>query len=85
LKFLFKIWSGYDGFRPAEIPNRQLPGGLLRLGWGRYIEAVELGTEVWVYFHGPHAFENGVYVIHEGAGRVKGRSRASGGLRPRVW
>jgi transposase len=24
-------------------------------------------------------------VIHEGAGRVKGRSRASGGLRPRVW
>jgi hypothetical protein len=62
VKFLYKVWSKYDGFTPAQVPARRLPGGLLRLGWARYIEAVERGTEIWVYFHGPHAFENGVYV-----------------------
>lgn len=62
MKFLFKVWSDYDGFTPAEIPTRQLPGGLLRLGWARYIEAVERNSEIWVYFHGRHAFDNGVCV-----------------------
>lgn len=62
MKFLYKVWSNYDGFTPAHVPARQLPGGLLRLGWARYIESVERGSEVWVYFFGSHAFENGVYV-----------------------
>jgi predicted amidophosphoribosyltransferase len=62
VKFLFKVWSNYDGFTPERIPERQLPGGLLQLGWSRYIEAVERGSEIWVYFHGSHRFDNGVYV-----------------------
>lgn len=62
MKFLYKIWSGYDGFQPAVISERRLPGGLLELGWDRYIEAVERGDEVWVYFFGSHSFVNGVYV-----------------------
>ena len=33
----------------------------LRLGWRHYIDVVEKGWECWVYFHGPHRFENGVY------------------------
>lgn len=61
MKFLYKIYSGYDGFRPAVIPRR-MQEGRLRLGWRHYIDAVEKGWECWVYFHGPHRFENGVYV-----------------------
>ena len=44
MKFLYKVWSNYDGFTPAEIPARQLPGGLLRLGWARYIVPSTLTT-----------------------------------------
>ncbi len=62
MKFLYKIYSRYDGFAPRRIPERMLPQKLLRLGWSRYIDVVEVGNEVWVYFHGPHKFENGVYV-----------------------
>ena len=62
MKFLYKIWSGYDGFTPSVIPERRRPGGLLELGWARYIESVEKGSEVWVYFFGRHAFTDGVYV-----------------------
>jgi hypothetical protein len=62
VKFVFKIWSQYDGFTPSTLPHRLLPGGLLKLGWTRYIESVDVGSEVWVYFFGPHDFENGVYV-----------------------
>jgi hypothetical protein len=60
VKFVFKINSGYDGFVPAQIPHRA-QDGVLPLGWGNYIEAVERGDEVWVYFKGPHRFEPGVY------------------------
>ena len=62
MKFVFKVWSNYDVFTPARIPQRRLPGGLLHLGWSKYIEAVERGSEIWVYFHGSHHFDNGVYV-----------------------
>lgn len=34
----------------------------MELGWSRYIESVEKNSEVWVYFFGRHAFEEGVYV-----------------------
>ena len=61
MKFLYKIYSRYDGFQPARIPERLLPGRVLRLSWGRYMDSVELGDEVWIYFHGPHAFQPGVY------------------------
>jgi hypothetical protein len=57
VKFLFKINSGFDGFRPARIPDRLEPGGLLPLGWDRYIDAVDDGSEVWVYFRGPRHAE----------------------------
>lgn len=62
LRFVYKINSGYDGFRPARIPERLQPGNLLRLGWTNYLDVVETGAEVWVYFHGPQRFDNGVYV-----------------------
>ena len=62
MKFLYKIHSSYDGFYPRRISARMIDGKNLRLGWRRYIDVVELGDEVWVYFHGPHKFENGVYV-----------------------
>lgn len=62
MKFLFKIWSNYDGFQPAEIPGRRLANGRVRLGWTHYLEAVDKGADIWVYFHGRHAFTNGVYL-----------------------
>lgn len=61
MKFLYKIHSGFDGFSPNRIPDRLLPGGRLRLGWDTYLDEVEKGDEVWVYFHGPHRFHSGVY------------------------
>lgn len=62
MRFLYKIWSGYDGFRPRVIPNRADARGRLTLGWHHYIDVLERGAEVWVFFHGPHAFTPGVYV-----------------------
>lgn len=62
MKFLYKIHSAYDGFTPRRIPERLLPGAILRLGWERYIDVVDIGHEVWVFFRGPHRFEDGVYV-----------------------
>lgn len=60
MRFLYKIHSSYDGFRPAVLPDR-MEGHRLRLGWRHYIDVVEKGWECWLYFHGPHRFENGVY------------------------
>ena len=60
MRFVYKIYSRFDGFRPAAIPDR-MEDGRLRLGWRRYIDVVEKGWECWVYFHGPHKFEPGVY------------------------
>jgi predicted amidophosphoribosyltransferase len=62
LRFVYKIHSGYDGFRPGRIPERLQPGNLLQLGWTKYLDVVERGAEVWVYFHGPERFDNGVYI-----------------------
>ena len=60
MKFLYKIYSGYDGFRPEVLPDR-IDNHRLRLGWKNYIDVVEKGWECWIYFHGPHKFDNGVY------------------------
>jgi hypothetical protein len=60
VKFVYKINSSYDGFRPTRIPDR-LEGKRLELGWKTYIEVVELGDEIWVYFLGRHKFEPGIY------------------------
>ena len=68
MRFLFKIYSGYDGFRPAVIKQR-MEGGLVPLRWPVYFDDAERGAEVWVYFHGPHRFENGVYI----RGRIQRR------------
>src|SRR5262245_7522471 len=62
MRFLYKINSSYDGFTPADIPDRLRSGRHMKLGWKRYIDVVERGHEVWVYFCGPHNFEPGVYV-----------------------
>lgn len=62
MKFLYKIYSRYDGFTPDRIPQRLLDGRLLSLSWTKYIDILEKGLECWIYFHGPHEFENGVYV-----------------------
>ena len=59
MKFLYKIWSGYNRFTPREIPKRLQPGKTLALGWRRYIDSVEEGHEVWVYFHGPRVTPSG--------------------------
>jgi hypothetical protein len=61
MRFLYKIHSGHDGFRPAVLPER-MRNGRLRLGWRHYIDTVEKGWECWIYFHGPHRFTDGVYV-----------------------
>jgi hypothetical protein len=76
LKFLYKIYSGYDGFRPEQIPKRLILGKFLDLGWTRYRDAVEIGDEVWVYFHGPGRFQPGIY--------VRGRVAEKDPHRPRV-
>lgn len=62
MRFVFRIWSNYDGFTPDEIPNRMVPEDVLKLRWDRYIDQIEPGDEVWIYFHGPHKFQNGIYI-----------------------
>ena len=60
MRYLYKIYSPYDGFTPAGMPARMIDGRFLVLGWAKYLDAVHLGDEVWVFFTGPK-FENGVY------------------------
>lgn len=62
MRFLYKIWSGYDGFTPRRIPERRDPKNRLILGWTHYIDMLEPGAEVWVYFHWQNRYERGVYV-----------------------
>ena len=61
MKFLYKIWSDYDGFQPKCIPERVVDNEYLILNWKQYLDVAEIGAEVWVYFHGRHNFEPGVY------------------------
>lgn len=62
MNFIYKIYSGYDGFQPKRIPERLADRRYLSLGWKRYLDEVDVSDEVWVYFHGPHRFEPGVYI-----------------------
>ena len=63
MKFLYKINSGYDGFTPQQIPQRvSESNGRLELGWALYLDSVSLHDECWIYFRGPHKFDNGVYI-----------------------
>ena len=61
MRFLYKIYSGYDGFQPIQIENR-MDGNSLRLSWKHYIDVVQRGWNCWVYFMGAGNFENGVYI-----------------------
>lgn len=67
MRFLYKIHSGFDGFYPKRIPERLEEGKYLNLSWRRYLDVVKRADEVWVYFRGPHTFDEGVYL----KGRVK--------------
>lgn len=60
MRFIYKIHSAYDGFQPRKLPLR-MQGRSLLLGWKRYVDSVELGDEILVYFRGPHRFVDGVY------------------------
>ena len=62
MRFLYKINSSYDGFRPAKITDRLDADGHMTLGWRRYLDAANVGDEVWVFFRGPHSFDDSVYV-----------------------
>jgi predicted amidophosphoribosyltransferase len=62
LKFLYKIYSGFDGFTPDRVPDRLTSGGRLKLGWTRYLDQVEIDDEIWVYFKGRGVPAGGVYV-----------------------
>ncbi len=62
VRWLYKIWSGYDGFRPNRIPSRLGAGGELNLGWALYADVAEPGDDVWVWFYGPGTPIPGVYV-----------------------
>ena len=61
MRFLYKIYSGYDGFQPNQIENR-MDGNNLILSWKHYIDVVQKGWNCWVYFMGAGNFENGVYI-----------------------
>lgn len=65
MRFLYKINSGYGGpggrFTPSKIGERLIDGQHLLLGWTRYLEAVDEGDRVWVYFKGPQQYQPGVY------------------------
>lgn len=61
MRFVYKINSAYDGFQPNKLPKR-MQGRSLLLGWKRYVDSVDVGDEVLVYFLGPHRFVDGVYV-----------------------
>jgi predicted amidophosphoribosyltransferase len=62
VRFLYKIYSNFDGFTPRQIPKRLQRGRFLSLRWNRYLDSVDVGAECWIYFHGHHAFSPGVYV-----------------------
>jgi predicted amidophosphoribosyltransferase len=81
MNFLYKIYSGYDGFQPKRIVGRFVDRRYLLLGWKRYLDEVEVGDEVWIYFHGPHDFKPGVYV----KGRVATIDRDAEKVRLRVF
>jgi hypothetical protein len=61
MRWVYKIWSGFDGFRPAMIESRLQSGNLLDLGWAKYADAVEIDDEVWVFFFQGDRFPPGVY------------------------
>ena len=63
MKFVYKIYSEYDGFTPDKIPERTQEGCLQLGGWKKYIEVIEKGWECWVYFHGRKTPQRGIYAI----------------------
>jgi hypothetical protein len=68
MRWIYKIYGGYDGFRPAAIESRIQAGRLISLGWAKYADVAERGDIVWVYFFEGSRFEAGVYVkgfVHE--------------------
>jgi predicted amidophosphoribosyltransferase len=85
MRYIYKIYSGYDGFTPEKIPIRltktrakgRLIHKVLRLRWHRYLDEVEEGNECWVFFHGRGVKEDGVY--------AKGRIRRIDRRRGYAW
>ncbi|MXX94277.1 MAG: hypothetical protein F4039_03015 [Gammaproteobacteria bacterium] len=63
MRFVYKIYSPYDGFTPDKIPERRVDGLLKLGGWKRYLDVVEKGWECWVYFKGEKTYQPGVYAV----------------------
>ena len=79
MRYLYKIYSQYDGFTPRQIPNRLIEGRFLILGWAKYLDVLRLGDEVWIVFTG-RGFEPGVYA----QGLVESIDPVRGTIRLRV-
>jgi hypothetical protein len=59
--YVYKIWSGYDGFAPSKIAARVHEEDFLDLSWSHYIDVVEEDDDVWVFFKGARGFAPGIY------------------------
>lgn len=60
-RYLYKIYSRYDGFKPQRIPERMRENKYLDLAWAKYIDEVEQDDECWIYFYGDPSFHAGVF------------------------
>ena len=60
MRYLYKIYSPFDGFYPRRIPERLIDGRFLPLLWANYLDALNLSDEVWIVFTG--CAKPGVYV-----------------------
>ncbi len=61
MRWLYKIWGGYNGFRPDSLGGR-ITDGVLDVGWTAYADVANLDDEVWVYFFEGNRFPRGIYV-----------------------
>jgi len=59
--FIYRINVNYDGFYPSGIPARRSGNNLL-FNWAAYLEALDIGDLVLVYFFGGNS-KKGVYAL----------------------
>ena len=59
--FVYRINASYDGFTPSKIPERK-SGNRLIFNWNAYLEALDVGDIVLVYFFGSKC-KSGIYAV----------------------